>query len=113
MIFTSPYKPIKLPQNESLPKFVLRSVSDEADNTPILFPSIESRRSKPAPLTLKQVRQGAWGMATGLLSEDIAGRPWRKGDVMAFYSENQHDYLLAALGVMMTGAIPALSLIHI
>lgn len=27
---------------------------------------------------------------------------------MAFYSENQHDYLLAALGVMMTGAIPAL-----
>mgnify|MGYP002712116075 FL=1 len=108
MIFTSPYKPIKLPQNESLPKFVLRSISDEADNTPILFPSIESRRSKPAPLTLKQVRQGAWGMATGLLSEDIVGRPWRKGEVMAFYSENQHDYLLAALGVMMTGAIPAL-----
>lgn len=108
MIFKSVYRPLDLPLNETVPSFVLRFTSEENDNKQILIPSVNTNRAKASPLTLAQVRENAYGFATGLMSRDIVMQPWKKGDVMAFYSENQHDYLVAALGVMLAGGVPSL-----
>lgn len=108
MLFKSVYRPLDLPLNETVPSLVLRFTSEENDNKQILIPSVNTNRTKASPLTLAQVRENAHGFATGLMSRDIVERPWKKGDVMAFYSENQHDYLVAALGVMLAGGVPSL-----
>ena len=108
MIFKSVYRPLELPLHETVPSFVLRFTSDENDNKKILIPSVNTNRKRASALTLAQVRESAYGFGTALMSKDVVNRPWKKGEVMAFYSENQHDYLVAALGVMLAGGVPSL-----
>ena len=108
MIFKSVYRPLELPLHETVPSFVLRFTSDENDNKKILIPSVNTNRRRASALSLAQVRESAYGFGTALMSKDVVNRPWKKGEVMAFYSENQHDYLVAALGVMLAGGVPSL-----
>lgn len=108
MLYQSAYKKLDLPDGETVPSFVLRYTSEEVDKKPLLFPSVNSTRKNAAPLSLADVRTNAYAMATALLSKEISNVSWKKGDVMAFYTGNQHDYLMAALGVMLAGGVPAL-----
>ncbi|KAL4402155.1 CoA-ligase [Malassezia pachydermatis] len=76
---------------------------------PLLYPCPQTTRKSTTPISLGQVRAQAKAMATSLLSPHIEGGAWKRGDVIVVYSENQHDYLLAVLGVMMSGGVAALS----
>lgn len=109
MLYTSPYKPLQLPDNVSAPDFVLRYSSDEIDNRPLFQASPKSQREHVPPLTLAALRNDAKSMAAMLLSKDAPGGAWSKGDVMMVYSENQFDYLRPVLAVMLAGGAPALA----
>lgn len=108
MMFTSPYRDLDLPQDVTVPEFVLHKASDELEKRPLFYPSAHSTRTDAKPLALADIRHGAYSLGTALLSKDIMERPWKKGEVFAFYTENQHDYLLCALGVMLAGGVPVL-----
>lgn len=106
MLFTSPYHALRFPEHVSVPEFVLRHTSDEADDKPLLYLSPHTDRTEAKSISLGEIRTQSRAFATALLSQSKG--PWKKGDVVFFYSENQHDYLLVVLGVMLAGGIPAL-----
>lgn len=108
MIFTSPYRDLDIPQDLTVPEFVLHHAPDELEMKPLFYPSPNSARTDAKPLSLADVRHGAYSLATALLSKEVMGNPWKKGEIFAFYTGNQHDYLLCALGVMLAGGIPVL-----
>lgn len=109
MLHSSPYKPLEIPEDLSVPDFVLQATSDQDEAMPLLYPCPQTTRKSTTPISLGQVRAQAKAMATSLLSPHIEGGAWKRGDVIVVYSENQHDYLLAVLGVMMSGGVAALS----
>lgn len=108
MLFTSPYRALQIPQDVTAPEFVLHPASDELEKKPLFHVTSHSRRTDAKPLALADVRHGAYSLATALLSSEVMERPCKKGDVFVFYTENQHDYILCALGVMLAGGVPAL-----
>lgn len=108
MVFTSPYRDLDIPKDITVPEFVLNRASDELERKPLFYPTSHSARTDAKPLTLADVRHGAYSLATALLSKEVMENPWKKGEIFAFYTENQHDYILCALGVMLAGGIPVL-----
>ncbi|PKI84109.1 hypothetical protein MVES1_002027 [Malassezia vespertilionis] len=109
MVFESLYRSLDLPKNASVPDFVLRKIpGDQTEDKELIFPSPFWTRAQAKSLTLADIRDGAYGMATELLAPDVEGGPWEKNDVGLFVTENQYDYLLVSLGLMQIGAIPAL-----
>ena len=76
----------------------LNGKAEEKPKVPLDFDST-------GPIGLVQIRSIAERVAVSLLS---AFPGWKKGDVVAFYSANQHDYCAAVMGVQMAGGIAAL-----
>lgn len=108
MVITSKYNALTLPRGVSVPEFVLRDVEGEEQDKALLLPSSFNTRSRAKPLTLADLRATAYALATQLLSPEMEGGVWKKGDTVLFLTENQHDFLPVALGVMLAGGIPAL-----
>lgn len=115
-MYKSPYNEQRLPRDLSIPDFVFRHLDQEKDQALVLHPSPFTTRPDARPLSLLDVRQGAYAIAASLLSPEYPGGPWKKGEVVLFLSENQvrapihlqHDYLMVCLGVILAGGIPAL-----
>lgn len=107
MVFRSRFNELRFPQKYTLPEFIFRPESPRCD-TKVLFPSQVSERKKAQPLSLNETREYAYGFATGLLSSDVGGGAWKKGDVLFVFSENQHDYIVYVLGALLVGVVPAL-----
>ena len=115
MLFKSPY-PLDPPKDQSLHQFLFKpveqgpsagsSVTEERLNQPLLWPTPAANTPRPdaKPLSLTQARSIALNFAAALLD----GEKWGKGDVLAIYASNQHDYLVAALGVLAAGGSIAL-----
>ncbi|WFD44021.1 hypothetical protein MPSI1_002686 [Malassezia psittaci] len=108
MIYKSLFRQQKLPENLSIPQFVFRHLDGSKSEVPVLHPSPYRSRAQDKPLTLLDVRDGAYAIASSLLSSDYPGGPWKKGEVVLILAENQHDYLMVCLGIMLAGGIPAL-----
>ncbi|MCO5585057.1 hypothetical protein L7F22_038989 [Adiantum nelumboides] len=118
MIFQSPHPTLDLPEGGEaiLPKFLLDPAQTSDRSTqPILYPppsSGKAFRSRPnaKPLSLKDMSELAYAIANGLIDGklDQGKKSFEKGDVIAIYSPNQHDYVPIVLGIQMAGGIPAL-----
>ncbi|PWN31755.1 acetyl-CoA synthetase-like protein [Meira miltonrushii] len=118
MIFKSPHPTLDLPQGEEavLPRFLLDPAQTSDRSTqPILYPPPSSGKaftSRPnaKALSLKNMCELAYGIANGLINGklDQGNQPFEKGDVIAIYSPNQHDYVPIVLAIQMAGGIPAL-----
>ena len=116
MIFKSPHPILDLPQGEEaiLPKFLLDPIhSSDRSTQPILYPPSSSGKaftSRPnaKALNLKDISSLAYGIANGLLQGKLTNSPFKKGEVIAIYSPNQHDYVPIILGIQIAGGIPAL-----
>lgn len=60
-------------------------------------------------MSLGDVRDRAYAVAKGLIDGRLSPeRPFKKGDVVAFFSLNQHDYTANVLGIQLAGGIAAL-----
>lgn len=118
MIIKSPHPTLNLPQGEEavLPKFLLDPAKTSDRSTqPILYPPPSSGKAfKARPnakaLSLKDMSELAYGIANGLIKGKLDGgkQTFEKGDVIAIYSPNQHDYVPIVLAIQMAGGIPAL-----
>lgn len=106
MTIESQYKPLRIPSS-TVTEFVFASGRERTD-VPVCYPSHVTERAESKPLTSAQVEQNATALANALLAHDAEGGAWKKGEVMLFYAENQHDFLQVSLGVIMAGGIPAL-----
>lgn len=106
MIFESKYKPLELPK-VSVPEFIIAQGNERADE-PVFIPSHTTTRAEANPLSTNDIRNNATALANALLAQDAEGGPWKKSEVMLLYSENQHDFLQVALGVLQAGGIAAL-----
>ncbi|EPQ31905.1 uncharacterized protein PFL1_00104 [Pseudozyma flocculosa PF-1] len=120
MLFRSPY-PLDPPRDESLHHFLFRPVADAGScdpsssnrvDEPLLYPTPADNTSRPGakPISLRQVRELSYDFAAGLQATASArgAKRWGRGDVLAVYASNQHDYLAGVLGALVTGASVAL-----
>ncbi|PWY98539.1 acetyl-CoA synthetase-like protein [Testicularia cyperi] len=114
MIIKSPHRFVA-PENYTLPEFLFKPVDlpscRERANAPLLFPPPPefSTRPEAKPLSLVDAKEYATNLASALISGSTeSGHKYTKGDVVGINAANQHDYLAAALGIMMTGASVAL-----
>lgn len=107
-MYRSPYREQKLPRHLTIPQFVLRHLDNATEHAELLFPSPFGSRAQCKPLALCDVRSGAYALAARLASADLPGGALARGDAVLFLTENQHDYLMMCLGVMLAGGIPAL-----
>ena len=105
MVFRSRFNELRFPQKYTLPEFIFRPDLPRCD-TKVLFPSQVCERKKAQPLSLNETREYAYGFATGLLSPDVGGGAWKKGDVLFVFSENQHDYIVYVLCLLYTSPSP-------
>ncbi|WFD31644.1 hypothetical protein MSPP1_002683 [Malassezia sp. CBS 17886] len=108
MPFKSPYNHVDIPKRLSVPEFILRPLDSKRDDLPLLHPSPYAGRAHSPPLSLNETRTKAYAMATQLRARGNGGFGWEKNDVLILYSENQHDYLVVALAVMLAGGVAAL-----
>ncbi|CDS82386.1 related to 4-coumarate-CoA ligase [Sporisorium scitamineum] len=114
MIIKSPHA-FTAPTNYTLPEFLFKPIDipacKERANAPLLYPAHPEVSGRPdaKPLSLVEIREYATNLASALISGSTeSGRKYGKGDVVGINASNQHDYLVCALGVMMTGASVAL-----
>ncbi|WFC96204.1 hypothetical protein MBRA1_002860 [Malassezia brasiliensis] len=88
-MYKSLYNEQKHPSDLSLPQFVFRYLEKDRNKVPVLHPSPFGSRPDSKPLTLLDVRDGAYAIAKSLLAPDLPGGPWKKGEVVLFLTENQ------------------------
>lgn len=93
MIFRSPYPDVAIPVL-SYPAFILQHATERADQ-PVLIDGPTGRT-----LTVGQVAAGVRRVASAL-----ARRGFRKGDVLAIFSPNLPEYVLAFHGTALLGGI--------
>jgi 4-coumarate--CoA ligase len=117
MIFTSHHSTLCLPPEEdsNLPHFLLDVPASARTAAELLFPPprgspFSSNRPSSSPLSLDAVRRKAYQTAKCIIQGAMDGKStaFKKGDVVAIYSPNQHDYTAVLLGIHLAGGVTAL-----
>lgn len=114
MQFTSPHPVLSLPPSSlTLPQFLLDVPDANRAALPLFLPPaadsiFASTRPNLQPLSIDDTRARAIAVAQGLLAGKLGGAPFKKGDVIAVASANQHDYVANVLGILLVGGVAAL-----
>lgn len=116
MLFPSPFPTLVLPPEETtLPHFLLDVRDPRRTAEPLLYPPPPSSpfhagRPLASALSLDGLRKKAYRTGKSILlgAMDSQTAPFQKGDVVAIYSPNQHDYLAIVLGIHLVGGVAAL-----
>lgn len=115
MLFKSPHPDLALPgEKVILPHFLLKPTTFRTGQ-PLLYPvakgsPFSSNRPNASVLSLDNVREVAYKTAKSIIDGALDGQStkFKKGDVVAINSANQHDYLALVLGIHLVGGVVAL-----